>query len=58
VWHMLSTDADYTDLGPDNFLAHADRSRQTRRLVTQLQHLGYQYAWTRQHDDGSFSTHG
>jgi transposase len=42
VWHMLSTDADYTDLSPDHFLTHADRSRQTRRLVTQLQHLGYQ----------------
>lgn len=42
VWHMLSTDADYTDLGPDHFLTHADRGRQTRRLVTQLQHLGYQ----------------
>jgi transposase len=42
VWHMLANDADYHDLGGDYFIQRTGRARQTRRLVSQLNMLGYQ----------------
>ncbi|MGW2818998.1 IS110 family transposase [Streptomyces sp. NPDC001415] len=42
VWHMFTNDIDYTDLGGDYFLHRTGRARQTRRLVRQLNQLGYQ----------------
>ncbi|MGW5466011.1 IS110 family transposase [Streptomyces sp. NPDC003996] len=42
IWHMLANDAEYTDLGADYFLQRTGRARQTRRLVSQLNMLGYQ----------------
>lgn len=40
--HMLTHNVNYQDLGPDYFLTRLDRSRTTRRLLDQLQRLGYQ----------------
>jgi transposase len=42
VWHMLSHDVAYADLGGDHFLQRTGRARQTRRLVSQLSQLGFQ----------------
>ncbi|MEU1303696.1 IS110 family transposase [Streptomyces shenzhenensis] len=42
IWHMLTNNAEYTDLGADYFLQRTGRTRQTRRLVSQLNMLGYQ----------------
>jgi transposase len=42
IWHMLSNDIDYHDLGADHFLNRIDPAKQARRLVHQLQQLGYQ----------------
>lgn len=41
LFHMLSQNAVYADLGPDH-LAHRNRHRQTRHYVDQLRKLGYQ----------------
>lgn len=42
IWHMLTHDVAYGDLGGDYFLHRTGRTRQTRRLVSQLNQLGYQ----------------
>ncbi|MER5604368.1 IS110 family transposase [Streptomyces sp. NPDC002265] len=42
VWHMITHDADYHDLGGNYFIQRTGRTRQTRRLVSQLNMLGYQ----------------
>jgi transposase len=42
IWHMLTNNAEYADLGADYFLQRTGRTRQTRRLVSQLNMLGYQ----------------
>ncbi|MFF3878138.1 IS110 family transposase [Streptomyces sp. NPDC001978] len=42
IWHMLTNDTEYADLGADYFLQRTGRARQTRRLVSQLNMLGYQ----------------
>jgi transposase len=42
AWHMISNEVDYQDLGPAHFVTRIDPVRQTRRLVTQLNQLGYQ----------------
>ncbi|WP_405535161.1 IS110 family transposase [Streptomyces sp. NBC_00075] len=42
IWHMLTNNAEYADLGADYFLQRTGRARQTRRLVSQLNMLGYQ----------------
>jgi transposase len=39
---MISNEVDYQDLGPAHFMTRVDPVRQTRRLVTQLNQLGYQ----------------
>jgi transposase len=44
IWTMLSHDVPYHDLGPDHFtrqLTEHGKTRQTRRLIDQLGHLGY-----------------
>jgi transposase len=40
AWHMLSTGETYADLGADYF-ARRDPTRQTKRLVAQLEQLGH-----------------
>jgi hypothetical protein len=40
VWHMLSTNTDYHDLGGDHFLRR-DPDRERRRAITALNKLGY-----------------
>ncbi|MEU2867458.1 IS110 family transposase [Streptomyces mirabilis] len=42
IWHMFTNDVRYADLGGDYFLHRTGRARQTRRLVSQLNQLGYQ----------------
>jgi transposase len=42
VWHMFTRDAAYADLGGQYFIERTGRARQTRRLVSQLNQLGYQ----------------
>jgi transposase len=41
VWHLLSTGELYQDLGDDYFNRRRDPERQARRLVAQLEELGY-----------------
>jgi transposase len=40
VWHMLTTDADYHDLGAD-YLAHRDPEQALRRITRQANTLGF-----------------
>ncbi len=42
AWHVINDEVSYQDLGALHFLTRVDPARQTRRLVTQLQQLGYQ----------------
>ncbi len=42
IWHMLTHDREYADLGGDYFIERTGKARATRRLVSQLNHLGYQ----------------
>ena len=44
VWHLLSTGEQFEDLGDDYFQRRRDPQRQARRLVTQLEELGYTVA--------------
>ncbi|MER6976426.1 hypothetical protein [Streptomyces carpinensis] len=39
---MFTRDIEYTDLGGDYFLERTGKTRATRRLVSQLNRLGYQ----------------
>ncbi len=41
IWHMLTNDAEYADLGGDYFVQRTGRARQTRHLVSQLNMLGH-----------------
>lgn len=41
AWHMLTHDVVYADLGADHFLQRTGKTRRTRRLVNQLNQLGY-----------------
>lgn len=42
AWHVINDEVSYQDLGALHFLTRIDPARQTRRLVTHLQQLGYQ----------------
>ncbi|MDV3133405.1 IS110 family transposase [Mycobacterium sp. 29Ha] len=42
IWHMFTTDTPYHDLGANYFLDRAAKTTATRRLIGQLNHLGYQ----------------
>ncbi len=41
VWHLLSTGEVFKDLGDDYFTARQDPERRARRLIAQLEDLGY-----------------
>ena len=41
VWHLLSTGEVYNDLGDDYFTRRQDSERRARRLVAQLEELGF-----------------
>lgn len=44
IWHMLSTDSEYEDLGGDHFnrvLSPSARRRKAHRLASELQAMGY-----------------
>jgi transposase len=41
VWHLLSTGEVYKDLGDDYFTSRQDPERRARRLVAQLEELGF-----------------
>jgi transposase len=41
VWHLLSTGERFDDLGDDYYQRRQDPERQARRMVTQLEALGY-----------------
>ena len=41
IWHMLTTETDYVELGVDYFDRHVNTHAQTRRLVAQLERLGH-----------------
>ena len=41
VWHLLSTGEVYKDLGDDYFVSREDPDRRARRLVAQLEQLGF-----------------
>lgn len=41
AWHMIGNDLDYADLGAAHFTNRLDRTRHTRKLVSQLQQMGY-----------------
>ena len=41
VWHLLSTGEVFKDLGDDYFVSREDPERRARRLVTQLEQLGF-----------------
>ncbi len=41
VWHLLSTGEVYKDLGEDYFASREDPQRRARRLVSQLEELGF-----------------
>ena len=40
VWHILTNDVDYDDLGADYFHQRYDTAHETRRLVRRLEALG------------------
>ena len=46
IWHMLRTGECFHDLGDDYFQARRDPERETRRLVSQLEQLGFQVTLT------------
>jgi hypothetical protein len=41
VWHLLSIGEVYKDLGDDYFTSRQDPERRARRLVAQLEELGF-----------------
>jgi transposase len=41
VWHILTHDTDYHDLGPDHYTNPTNRTHQAQRLTAQLAQLGY-----------------
>ena len=41
IWHLLTTGEVFADLGADYFTSRQDKEHQTRRLISQLENLGY-----------------
>jgi transposase len=41
IWHVLTTETAYTDLGPDFYASHPDPAREAQRLIARLQALGH-----------------
>src|SRR6266487_29368 len=50
IWHQLTTGECFHDLGDDYFQRRRDPERETRRLVAQLQQLGFHVALTPSRD--------
>lgn len=46
IWHMLTTGECFHDLGDDYFQRRRDPKRESRRLVAQLEQLGFQVTLT------------
>jgi len=46
IWHVLHDNAEYHDLGSDYFTRHDNPETRKRRLIRDLQSLGYQVAIT------------
>ncbi len=42
AWHVLATDTDFRDLGPDYFATRRDAKQRERYLIRELEKLGYQ----------------
>ena len=41
IWHLLTTGEVFEDLGDDYFTSRQDAEHQARRLIGQLEKLGY-----------------
>ena len=41
IWHLLTTGEVFTDLGADYFTSRQDKEHQARRLINQLEKLGF-----------------
>jgi hypothetical protein len=41
IFHMIDRDQPYQDLGPDYFVRRVDPQRRARKLVRQLEAMGY-----------------
>ena len=41
IWHLLTTGEVFTDLGEDYFASRQDKEHQARRLINQLEKLGF-----------------
>jgi transposase len=41
IWHILTTGEVFTDLGEDYFTSRQDKEHQARRLIGQLEKLGF-----------------
>ncbi|MBV9026517.1 MAG: IS110 family transposase, partial [Streptomycetaceae bacterium] len=41
VWHMLTNDIPYQDLGPEHFTKRINTERRAHRLLAELSQLGY-----------------
>ena len=41
IWHLLTTGEVFADLGADYFTSRQDAEHQARRLISQLEKLGY-----------------
>jgi len=41
IWHLLTTGEVFTDLGADYFTSRQDKEHQARRLISQLEKLGF-----------------
>jgi len=41
IWHLLTTGEVFADLGADYFTSRQDKEHQARRLISQLEKLGY-----------------
>ena len=41
IWHLLTNDALYEDLGPDYFVRHHDPAVEAKRLARRIEALGF-----------------
>ena len=41
IWHLPTTGEVFTDLGADYFTSRQDKEHQARRLISQLEKLGF-----------------
>jgi hypothetical protein len=50
IWHMLTHDIPYQDLGPDHFTARINTERRAHRLLAELSKLGYEVTTHSRHE--------